>query len=82
MAARTFVSSLRSFQKASPWLGPEHDPALVMLEAMAKELDGGELTPALLSQFGLAYRSLQKLAPRSDRGEVDPLDEVLAERGR
>ena len=79
MSARTFKSSVDQFVKASPWLGPEHEPALVMLRAIAKELDGGDLTPALLAQFGLAYRSLAKLAPTGEGEEVDPVDALISQ---
>ena len=78
MSARTFRSSVDKFVKASSWLGDEHEPALVMLRAMAKELDDGHLSPAMLSQFGLAYRSLAKLAPSGNEAE-DPVDALIAQ---
>lgn len=81
MSARTFKSSVDRFVKASPWLGDEHEPALVMLRTMAKELDDGHLSPAMLSQFGLAYRSLAKLAPPSAGEPADPLEEALRAAG-
>lgn len=79
MASRTFKSAVDRFVKASPWLGDEHEPALMMLRAIAKELDAGNLSPAMLAQFGLASRSLAKLAPAAASEPADPLEAALAE---
>lgn len=59
----TFSESVIEFESASPWLGPQHAPAVVALRAMAGAIDGGDMTPALLGQFGLAFRSLAKERP-------------------
>jgi len=81
MSSRSFKRSVEKFVKASSWLSAEHEPALVMLRAMAEELDGGNLTPAMLAQFGLAYRSLAKLAPVAAGEPADPLEEALRAAG-
>ena len=72
-----FVSAVAEFEKASPWLGPQHAPAVVSLRAMAAQLDAGDMAPALLGQFGLAYRSLEKQRPMGE--DVDPLTTALLE---
>ena len=75
--APTFAEALSEFEAASPWLGPEHAPALMSLRAMAAQLDAGDLAPALLAQWGLAYRSLRKERPVESY--VDPLAAALQE---
>lgn len=76
MKPRTYCQSVEAFVKASPWLGPVHEPALMMLRSIAHSLDHGESTPALIGQFGLAYRSLLKEAPKADV-EADELEQLL-----
>lgn len=71
----TFTSAVKDFEDASPWLGPEHAPAVVALRAMALQLDGGDMAPALLGQFGLAFRALRKERPVESA--VDPLAAAL-----
>ena len=67
---RGFTTSINKFIKASPWIGPTDAPAVASLKAMAKELDTAEfLSPAMLSQFGLSFRALQKRAPAEDAAE-------------
>lgn len=74
----TFIYAVRKFKKsAADWLSEEDAPAVVALEAMAKELDQ-KMTPALLSQYGLAYRSLLKRKPTGET-ERDELEAALAE---
>lgn len=75
----TFQSAVEEFEAASPWLGPEHAPAVVALRAMATQLDRGEMAPALLGQFGLAFRALRKERPVES--SVDPLAAALEEAG-
>lgn len=75
---RTFTASVAEFVGANTWLGPEHAPALAILEQVAAALDR-ELTAALVGQFGLAFRDLQKQAPPI--AEHDELDVLLAARG-
>lgn len=71
----SFSQSVASFVDSSPWLGPEHSPALATLWALAESLDI-EIVPAVVAQFGLTYRSLAKLAPTSDE-PGDPLEAAL-----
>lgn len=72
-----FCDAVKEFEEASPWLGPQHAPAVVALRAMAEVLDSGDLQPALLGQFGLAFRSLAKERPAAV--ELDPLAAALQE---
>lgn len=78
MSRMTFKESVIAFEGASPWLGPQHAPAVAALRAMAEQLDA-ELVPAMLSQFGLAYRALEKERPRDV--EQDSLAAALAMAG-
>lgn len=71
------MDAVRQFEDASPWLGPEHQPAVVSLRAMAAELDKGNMQPALLGQYGLAFRALSKERPTGQ--PVDPLAAALEE---
>ena len=80
-AKRPFTKAVRDFKKASPWLGPAHQPALVTLFALAEDLDEGDRTPALVAQFGLTYRALAKEAPKAPDADEDGVDELI-ERGR
>lgn len=73
---QTFEQAVNDFIYASPWIGPEHSPAVAMLYSLAAEMDGGDLQPAMAAQFGLAYRSLAKLAPSAVK-EDDPLEAAL-----
>lgn len=73
-----FTRSIKEFVDASPWLGPLDAPALAALKAMAETLDSGDLTPAMLSAFGLAYRALLKRAPL-DAPPEDEFEALLAE---
>jgi len=76
---RGFTSSLNKFLKSSPWIGPADAPAVASLKAMARELDAAEiLSPAMLSQFGLSYRSLLKRQPSEEPAE-DEFERLLAE---
>lgn len=72
----TFDEAVSEFEAASPWLGPQHAPAVVALRSMARRLDEGEAAPALLGQFGLAFRALSKERPTSDE-PTDPLEVAL-----
>ncbi len=74
---KTFASAVEEFEGASPWLGPEHAPAVVALRVMAAELDKGDMAPALLGQFGLAFRALRKERPAET--SKDPLAAALEE---
>lgn len=70
-----FAAKVAQFKKDATWLADEDGLALVMLEALAEEIDV-KLTAALLAQFGLTYRSLlAKHVPH--RGEEDLLEGLL-----
>lgn len=74
---KSFTSSVETFLKsAKPWLTEEDTPAMVSLQHMAKALDE-EMSPALLSQFGLAYRSLLKKKPGDAGDDGDELDDLI-----
>lgn len=77
---KTFTEAVQEFQNASPWLEAKHTPALVMLYAMASELDAqvvnGSLHAPLMGQFGLAFRNLSKEAPKNVQ-EKDALQALL-----
>lgn len=74
----TFSSALASFIEASPWLAPEHEPEVTALRFIADTLDNDPPSnPApLIAQWGLALRSLRRLAPTGD-DEPDPLEQAL-----
>ena len=76
--AETFGEAVAEFVSSAPWLGSPHAPALMTLRTLAKALDGGDLTPALVAQFGLTYRNLAKLAPATPSAP-DPLEAALEE---
>jgi len=78
--AESFRESVEAFVSASPWLAPPHAPAVTTLRVLARKLDGGDLTPALVSQFGLTFRSLAKLAPAAPPAK-SPLAAALEEAG-
>lgn len=76
---KTFAFAVEEFMKAAEsWLSAEDTPAIVTLENLARMMDDGEASPAMVSQFGLTYRSLLKRKPVED-AEVDELAEALAE---
>ncbi|MDQ0645656.1 hypothetical protein [Microbacterium murale] len=78
--ADRFASAVERFESSAPWLGDPHAPALVTLHVLAETLDAGDLTPALVAQFGLTFRSLAKLAPTANAAE-DPLEKALRDAG-
>lgn len=74
----TYRTAVRRFKRsAKDWLTDEDSPAVTALENIADELDGGNVSPALISQYGLAYRSLLKRKPVDTSAEVDPLDDII-----
>lgn len=75
----TFASAVKDFEDASPWLGPQHAPAVAALRAMATQLDAGDMAPALLGQFGLCFRNLAKERPAESA--KDPLEAALEAAG-
>ncbi|PDQ34125.1 MAG: hypothetical protein B5766_12900 [Candidatus Lumbricidophila eiseniae] len=79
--ADSFVAAVGEFVAASPWLGPEHQPALVVLRTLARQLDV-HVTAALVAQFGVTFRDLRSQVPTggaasSDDGVGKLLDEAL-----
>ncbi|MBX3309703.1 MAG: hypothetical protein KF739_04620 [Cryobacterium sp.] len=73
----TFIYSVRKLKKAAkPWLTDEDYPAVVALEAMARELDAGPVQAAMLNAFGQAYRALLKRKP-GEAPAKDALEEAL-----
>lgn len=74
---QSFKAAVNAFQKDAVWLGDADLPAIVSLHKIAEALDGGEMSPAMLSQFGLTYRSLLKRAPSDAPEKVDPLEQAL-----
>lgn len=78
-APATFDEAVSAFEDASPWLGPQHAPAVVALRAMAHQLDDGDMAPALLGQFGLCFRALAKERPTE--APRDPLEAALSAAG-
>lgn len=73
----TFQDSVNAFEKDATWLGDADLPAVVTLRKVAAALDGGDMSPAMLSQFGLTYRSLLKRAPSDAAENLDPLEAAL-----
>ena len=74
-----FTRSIETFVSASPWIGPLDAPAVAALRAMARVLDTSDgMTPAMLSQWGLAFRALSKKAPAEAPPE-DEFERLLAE---
>lgn len=80
---RTHVGAVRAFLKsADAWLTDEDLPALTTLLALAKMMDTGQATPALISQYGLTYRSLLKRKPpAAPEAPSDPLSKAMADAG-
>lgn len=74
----SFLGAVREFIAASPWLGPEHKPALVTLRALARQLDL-RVTAAMIAQFGVAFRDLRNQAPAAGAGEDDGVGDILDE---
>ncbi len=72
-----FTEAVDKFLENAPWLGSEHLPSIVTLQAIAEQLDRGKVTPAMLSQFGLTHRALLKANPEAAEAgdEVDKLIE-------
>lgn len=73
----TFLGSINAFTASSPWLGPEHGPAIVTLRALARQLDQ-RVTAALVAQFGVTFRDLRSQSPSSTAPSSDPIETALA----
>jgi hypothetical protein len=79
-AAKTFTAAVTAFEKTYRAELTDADLiALVTLKAIAKQLDSDDdLTPSLLGQFGLTFRSLQKrLEAKGGDDEPDELESLL-----
>ncbi|QRY40855.1 hypothetical protein JVX92_00740 [Microbacterium hominis] len=73
----TFVKAVATFKKsAKSWLTDEDSPAVAALEAAARQLDA-EMSPALLSAYGLTYRNLLKRKPADPNESGDELDDLI-----
>jgi len=74
---QTFTESIEAFLTAADeWLTDEDAPAVAALCAMAEQLDR-EMTPALLAQYGLSYRTLLKRKPANAGAPEDELELLL-----
>lgn len=75
----SFVNAVKTFKKsAKDWLTDEDSPAVAALEAAAVQLDK-EMSPALLSAYGLTYRNLLKRKPGDAEDGGDELDSLIPE---
>ncbi|TDL43595.1 hypothetical protein [Microbacterium oleivorans] len=73
----TFKAAVATFKKsAKSWLQDEDSPAVAALEAAAVQLDK-EMSPALLSAYGLTYRNLLKRKPGDTTEDGDELDDLF-----
>ena len=73
-----FTTAVIRFKRsASDWLTDDDLPALVALEAIARQLDE-QMTPQLLAQYGLTYRALLTRKPKA-AAEEDELEKALRE---
>jgi len=72
----SFQDAVKRFEASADWLGDADLPALVTLRRIADELDGGNMSPALISQFGLTFRDLRKRQSSGD-GDGDALEAAL-----
>lgn len=76
MTRKTFTEAVDEFLiSADSWLLPEDAPAVAALQGSAAALDI-EITPALLSAYGLTYRNLLRRKP-ADSPEADELEGLL-----
>ncbi|MCD5345058.1 hypothetical protein [Agromyces sp. S2-1-8] len=78
----SFVAAVDEFERASPWLGPEHKPSLVTLRQLARQLDI-KLTAAIAAQFGVTFRDLraqgQPAPPAGPTGAAASVSSILDE---
>jgi hypothetical protein len=74
--SKNFTTAVEKFLKtANDWLTDEDAPAVAALQGAAVELDI-EISPALLSAYGLTYRNLLRRKP-TDLPEADTLGSLL-----
>lgn len=75
MARKTFTESVEAYIASnSDWLREEH-PAVVTLGALAAVLDE-EITAAMVAQFGVTFRALDKERPVAPT-EADPVGDLI-----
>lgn len=70
----------RKFIEASTWLTEVDQPGVVAMQLVAAQVDKDGPMPALMGQYGVAYRALVAKAPKA-AGEVDPLAAALEAAG-
>jgi hypothetical protein len=75
---KTMKSSTEEWiDSQAEWVGnPLHAPAVAMLLLLAEQIDADPQKASLISQYGLAYRSLIAERPKEDESE-DALDLLL-----
>jgi len=75
MTRKTFTESVDAYIAANTsWLSEDH-PAVVTLAALAAVLDT-EITAAMVAQFGVTFRALDKERP-SAPSEADPVGDLI-----
>lgn len=72
-----FSQAVEKFLETAPYLTDEHLPSIVSLQAIAEQLDGGKVTPAMLAQFGLTHRALLKANPEAAALD-DEVDKIIS----
>ena len=72
----TFESSIDEWLKANDWVGPDEQPMITSLLAMAKTLDIGPVSPTMLNVFGQTFRHLMK-AKKDHMGSTSDDDDFL-----
>lgn len=78
----TYSEAMQRFLTAADdWLSDDDLPAIVTLVQLAEQLDTGGAAPAVVAQFGLAYRNLLKRKPAAGPEETDPIAKAMAEAG-
>lgn len=75
MSRMKFTTSVSRFAKEHAHI-PAHDPQLIALKALADILDTGEVTAALINQFALIVRALEKKSPSVAADDDDELLEA------
>lgn len=75
---KTFSEAVDDYITQATYLTEDDLPHLVTLKRVAKELDNGEVTAALVNVFGVTLRALQK-RKNPDAGPVDDAEAFLME---
>lgn len=76
----SFQGAVETFVGEASYLGDQDLPAIVTLRRIAAQLDEGEMSPALISQFGLTFRDLRKREPKGEP-PADELEQALNNAG-